>query len=229
MGPRSALLVAALLISTAPVSLAAEAKKDTLAFVVRDWFTAVYEGRFMDECPEGLNLANDEIWWRGLSKKDRARLTDNGLIQNLNRSGIAMRRGAHGEDVCLNPDAVTKPDPEFRTVEGSVSYGANLDGTTDGKATAKSCTHEKFATPDGVKGIDNQLYRLVQERTGRSERQRVARDQRPRHDPHRNYGRQRSPQFGQRDRHLLSLDRSVLAGQYRQGSAVLELPDRCRG
>jgi hypothetical protein len=161
MGLRSTLLAAAFLISATLPSQAAEAKKDTLAFVVRDWFTAVYEGRFMDECPEGLNVANDEVWWRGLTKKDRAKLTDNGLIQNLNRSGIAMRRGAHGEDVCLNPDSLAKPDPEFRTIEGKISYGANLDGTADGKATSRTCGHEKFTAPDGTAGIDNQLYRLV--------------------------------------------------------------------
>ena len=153
------------LASSALPSLAAEAKKNTLAFVVRDWFTAVYESRFMDECPEGLNYSNDELWWRGLSKKDRARLTDNGLIQNLNRSGVAMRRGANGEDVCLNPKALAAPDPSFRLVEGKISYGANLDGTTDGRATAKSCAHKKFTAPDGTPSIDNELYRLDRKST----------------------------------------------------------------
>jgi hypothetical protein len=37
----------------------------------------------------------------------------------------------------------------------------NLDGTEDGHATAKTCAHKKFETPDGQKGIDNQMYRLI--------------------------------------------------------------------
>ena len=139
-------------------SMAAE-QSGTLTFVVRDWFTAMYESRFMDECPEGLNIGNDEYWWRGLSKKDRARLTEDGLVQTLNRHNLAVARGPKGEDVCLIPTLVK--DPPLRVVEGKLAYGDNLDGTTDGRATAKTCKHTKFTTPDGKAGIDNQLYRLV--------------------------------------------------------------------
>ena len=139
-------------------SMAAE-QSGTLTFVVRDWFTAMYESRFMDECPEGLNVGNDEYWWRGLSKKDRARLTEDGLVQTLNRHNLAVARGPKGEDVCLIPTLVK--DPPLRVVEGKLAYGENLDGTTDGHATAKTCKHTKFTTPDGKAGIDNQLYRLV--------------------------------------------------------------------
>ncbi len=132
-----------------------------LAFAVRDWFTSVYESKFMDECPEGLAISGDEVWWRGLNKKDRARLTDNGLIQTLNRWGQAVRRGPNGVDICLNPSASTG-DPVQRIVEGKYSYGADLDGTKDGHATAKSCAHEKFIDAnDDNKLVDNQFYRLV--------------------------------------------------------------------
>jgi len=131
----------------------------TLGFVVRDWFTAIYNSRFVDECPEGLAVSNDEIWWRGLSKEDRARLTDNGLRSNLNRYPTAMRRGPNGENVCLNPTVVT--DPPMNVVEGRYSYGVNLDGDIDGSATTKNCAHENFTHPDGTPGIDNQMYRLI--------------------------------------------------------------------
>ena len=137
----------------------AQAADGRLAFVVRHWFIAQHNSRFADECPEGVSQANDELWWRGLSKKDRAKLTDNGLIQVLDRNPIAMRRGPKGEDVCVNPDVVT--DPPLRIIRGKYSYGANLDGTTDGRATPKTCAHEKFVGLDGTPGIDNQLYRLV--------------------------------------------------------------------
>ena len=38
----------------------------------------------------------------------------------------------------------------------------NLTGTESGDASAKTCKHDKFESPDGkVKGIDNQMYRLL--------------------------------------------------------------------
>jgi hypothetical protein len=131
----------------------------TLGFVVRDWFTAVFNSKFVDECPEGLALSNDEVWWRGLSRQDRARLTRNGLTQQLNRMPTAMRRGPNGENVCLSPTAVR--DPPMRIVEGRYAYGADLDGRSDGGATPKSCPHDNFTHPDGTPGIDNQMYRLI--------------------------------------------------------------------
>ncbi|MFL2769477.1 MAG: hypothetical protein ACJZ9F_00560 [Rhodospirillaceae bacterium] len=131
----------------------------TMGFVVRDWFTAIYNTKFVDECPEGLAISNDEIWWRGLSKEDRAYLTENGLRSNLNRMPTAMRRGPEGENVCLNPTAVL--DPPMRVIEGNYSYGVNLDGNADGQATPNTCSHDNFTHPDGTPGIDNQMYRLI--------------------------------------------------------------------
>jgi hypothetical protein len=130
-----------------------------LAFVVRDWFTSVYNTKFMDECPEGLSTPNDELWWRGLSKEARAKATGDGLVQTLNRMNGAMRRGPKNENVCLHPSVVN--DPPMRIVEGKLSFGFNLDGDTEGKATGKTCAHQNFVHPDGTAGIDNQLYRLL--------------------------------------------------------------------
>ena len=130
-----------------------------MAFVVKDWFTAIYETKFMDECPEGVSTANDEFWWRKLSPAERAKLTGNGMVQALNRFGISVNQGEHKENVCLLPDSVQRP--RMRTVEGKISYGLDLDGTADGRATPKTCAHDNFVGPDGTPGIDNQLYRLI--------------------------------------------------------------------
>lgn len=145
-----------LMVSTAN---AAPPPNRKLGFVVRDWFTAVYETKFMDECPEGLNISNDEYWWRGLSKPDRARLTENGLQTTLNRWGFASHRGPNGANVCINPFVVK--DPPFLTAEGKTSYGIDLDGNKDGSPTAKTCKHENFSGVNGEAGVDNQLYRLL--------------------------------------------------------------------
>lgn len=132
----------------------------TLGFVVQSWMPAVYESKFIDECPAGLNISNDEIWWRSLSKEERSEKTQDGLITTLDRWFIAKSRGPNGEDVCINPEVI-KDDPPLLTVEGAMSFGANLDGNIDGSATPKTCSHENFTSPAGVQGIDNQLYRLI--------------------------------------------------------------------
>lgn len=132
----------------------------TLSFVVQSWLPAVYETKFIDECPAGLNISNDEIWWRSLSKEERSEKTQDGLITTLDRWFLAKNRGPNGEDVCINPEVI-KDDPPLLTVEGETSFGVNLDGNIDGSATPKTCTHENFTSPTGEKGIDNQLYRLI--------------------------------------------------------------------
>ncbi|MFO1426250.1 MAG: hypothetical protein U1F11_04625 [Steroidobacteraceae bacterium] len=134
-------------------------KPRTLGFVITVRNIAMNESRFADECPEGFNPGYDELWWRGLSKQDRARLTDNGLKSRLERYFVAIRRGPHGEDVCMHPDSVK--DPPLLLAEGKESYGMNLDGEEHGAATPKSCPHENFTGLDGTRGVDNQLFRLL--------------------------------------------------------------------
>jgi len=141
-----------------PCATVATAAPRTLGFVITTWNIAAYETRFADECPLGLNPGYDELWWRGLSKPDRAKFTDNGLKSRLERYFVAIRRGPNGEDVCMNPTSVK--DPPLMLVEGEKSYGMDLDGK-DGVATGKSCPHQEFTGLDGTPGVDNQLYRLL--------------------------------------------------------------------
>ncbi len=137
----------------------AVAASKTLGFVITTWNTGLYESKFIDECPQGFNIGYDEIWWRGISKTDRARLTENGLKSRLDRYFNAIRRGPNSEDVCMNPTVVK--DPPLLTVEGKVSYGVNLDGNDDGSANAKTCQHQNFTGLDGTPSVDNQMYRLL--------------------------------------------------------------------
>jgi hypothetical protein len=141
-------------------SQAADPGSRTLGFVVKDWMTAVYETPFIDECPAGLNVSNDEIWWRTLSKQERSEFTQDGLLTTLNRWFKAVRRGPDGEDICINPELITD-DPPLLTVEGPISFGKNLDSNVDGQATRNTCAHDNFMGPNGEAGIDNQMYRLI--------------------------------------------------------------------
>lgn len=158
---RTALLglgVALLVGASAPVQSAGRGKQ-TVGFVVTRWDLAVYETRFGDECPQGLAIGNDELWWRWLSRADKDRLTNGGLVQPVDRRFISVFRGPKGEDVCWNPEIVK--DPPLRTVKGKTAYGFDLDGNVDGAPTAKSCKHETFTGVDGTPGVDNQLYRVM--------------------------------------------------------------------
>ena len=142
------------------VALAAPAAHGrTLGFAVTTWNTAIYESRFMDECPLGLNPGNDEFWWRGLSKEERGTLTENGMITQIERMGISLMRGRNGENVCQTPTSAT--DTLLKTAQGKWSYGVNLDGEVEGKATAKTCAHDNFTGVDDTPGVDNQMFRLL--------------------------------------------------------------------
>lgn len=138
----------------------AEANK--LGFVVESWYTAIYDTEYMEECPEGIAIGNDEIWFNSLTPEEKEIETAAGTLQvlDLPRRPRQYLRGPNNEDVCWHPESVI--DPPMRTVTGKYSYGMNLDGNVDGQATKNSCRHNNFITPDGkVDGVDNQLYRLM--------------------------------------------------------------------
>lgn len=144
--------VALLLFGTSTVQ-AAEQK--TLGFVVTKWNTAMYETLFMDECPEGPNPGNYEIWENSVPPEVRR----NQPLVPFTRLKHVNQRGKNGEDVCVHPTSVD--DPPLKVVEGMFSYGIDLDGESNGQATPKSCAHNNFAGLDGESGIDNQMYRLL--------------------------------------------------------------------
>ena len=144
-----------------PVTATA-AERNKLGFVVESWYTGIYDTEYMEECPEGIVIGNDEIWFNGLSPEQKDIETGSGTLQvlDLPRRPNQYLRGPNGEDVCWHPESVI--DPPMRTITGKYSFGLNLDGNTDGKATPNTCEHGNFQTPDGqVSGVDNQLYRLM--------------------------------------------------------------------
>ncbi len=144
------------------LSVLCAAETNKLGFVVESWYTAIYDTEYMEECPEGIAIGNDEIWFNALSPEEKDRMTEGGTLQvlDLPRRPNSYLRGPNGEDVCWHPETVT--DPPMRIVHGKYSYGMNLDGNSDGSPTENTCEHGNFVSPDGrITGIDNQLYRLM--------------------------------------------------------------------
>ena len=109
------LIIAGAIVGVTMPTAASAAER--LGFVVHEFNIAQYTSRFADECPEGLAAGNDELWWRSLSKQERARRTNNGL----NGTFGTTQRGPKGENVCVNPDAVV--DPPLRIIRGKYAYG----------------------------------------------------------------------------------------------------------
>lgn len=150
-----------LILATASLMLlpASAFAESTLGFVITTWHNAVYETKFIDECPTGLADGNHFYWWNSKTPKARAELTEDGLTNRPFRLRMMLNRGKNGEDICMDPTSIDFPP--IRTVQGQVSFGMNLDGNSDGRPTENTCQHENFTSPAGEPGIDNQFYRVV--------------------------------------------------------------------
>ena len=135
--------------TTQPMSTA-----KTIGFVLSGFdylFYSTKDGK--EECPEGLVYTSKQNWLAQFPTRSARKA-------HFDRCGGMDNRGPNCENVLINPESAHDPLP-FREVKGQKSYGVNLDGTEDGRASATTCAHEKFVHPDGTRGIDNQFYRLL--------------------------------------------------------------------
>jgi len=121
----------------------------TIGLAVTDMRWALYETpNAKEECPAGVQVA-PVVQFKAMPGAPAERLQKYGYEYSF--------FGPNGENAEYDPLAVTDPLPwkELQTKNG---YGLNLDGTTDGHATAKTCKHEKFTSPEGEQ-VDNQFAR----------------------------------------------------------------------
>ncbi len=111
----------------------------TIAYLVTDFFWTTYESPDgKEECPQGFNPWGPREQFKALFPDDGTKRTE--LETHLAR-----------EIAGWFPD--TKPDTfPFYEVAGTKSYGMNLDGKIG---------PNDFTSPDGEKGIDNELYRVI--------------------------------------------------------------------
>jgi hypothetical protein len=122
------------------VSPGEEALKNRgIAYVMTDNQWAVYQTpEAKEECPQGLSK------W-GPRERFKAMFPDDGTKRTLKETQIAL------EGSIWNP--APGPDKfEYVLAGGTISHGLNLDG----KIGAND-----FTSPDGQKGVDNQLFRVI--------------------------------------------------------------------
>lgn len=139
---RAALLAGAAAL-TAPLAAQAEdvaPENGTIGYIVTDFEWAVYLTQdSKEECADGLNP------W-GPREQFKALYPEDGTKRTVKDTHMAF------EIAGWFPDADTPDKFPFYEITGKKSYGLNLDGKVDAN---------DFVTPDGLPGIDNELYRVI--------------------------------------------------------------------
>jgi hypothetical protein len=111
-------------------------------------------------CPHGLTQA---------TRLDEALRSMRSLQGPARAAAFARLRTeliASSGPTCVHPDQAA-PDEGQRMVEGGATiaaHGIDLDGQTaraNGRAAPGTCAHDDFRGLDGVRGVDNQWFRVV--------------------------------------------------------------------
>lgn len=136
-----AVAIAALTLLGAGVACAADAtapKDETIAYVLTDLHWGIYESADgKTECPQGFNEGNREQF--------KKLFPDDGQKRTL--VDTQLRREIDGWYPTTAPDQFV-----FHEAGGPTAYGLNLDGKVGSN---------DFTSPEGEKGVDNQLYRVL--------------------------------------------------------------------
>jgi hypothetical protein len=139
----------------------------TRSYVVeRFTYAMYYDADFQKVCPQGWLPNLEEAFLQSISPEERTRLmTPENATERSRIFRGEFTEGTSGEDLCSNPKSFER-DPRYplmldHAVQSKVAYGLNLDGNSNGSATAKSCKHQKFESPKGELGIDNQTFRAL--------------------------------------------------------------------
>ncbi len=154
----SILLCGAVLVGAAaplPAAAASSASRGssgkTIGLVLTDMRYALRETPgAKEECAGGLQ-ANEIAQFKATP----------GHFEHMHKfGGNTQNRGPNGELANYIPLMVQDPLP-WAEMTAKVGYGVNLDGTQDGRATAKSLAHEKLTDPVTGEKVDNQMARVL--------------------------------------------------------------------
>lgn len=111
-------------------------KNGTIGYVMTHKFWSVYETPNKTECPQGMNDGPREQFKKLFSDGKK-------------RSIVEAQLKREGEQWHPTKDPEKFP---YLEAQGNVSIGLNLDGKVGPK---------DYTSPEGEKGIDNQLYRVI--------------------------------------------------------------------
>lgn len=128
-----------------------------MGFVVEEFIPPIISGK--EACPDGPVLKVRDAYLASLPSAERERLSRKENEAELKRLWQATVFGRNGSNVCSQPEMFDRP--LIRTVQSPLAWGLDLDGD-EGQGTGGSngCAQQDFTSPTGVKGIDNQEYRV---------------------------------------------------------------------
>jgi hypothetical protein len=145
-------------ITAEPAKLVPAPKAGQTKVFLITWFSAVADAS-QDQCPK-VNAKPSQADYYALMSKERAdeqraRLKDKG---GANTTVLAYR-GPDEMNVTMLPGIVA--DPGFVEPAVDVVRGFNLDGDDGSGATPAGVRkHKNYRSPDGQRGIDNQLFAI---------------------------------------------------------------------
>lgn len=133
---------------------------ETLGFAFTYFWFSVHETPL--DCPDGYAMALRDVAIMHLPKAEQTHLLKAENRSTYYKMGYALsakRMKDHdGASICNIPNVYD--DPEHRVVQSGVSYGRDLDGVSS-EGDDATCGTTDFVSPDGVQGVDNELYRVL--------------------------------------------------------------------
>lgn len=139
--------------------MAAPPANGELGFVFSVFTPAIYPG-MKENCPDGWANLVRENYLTTLPPAEQKRLLDPANEAEFTERWKAYAVGPNHMNICTNYDQMEHPIQ--KTVQGGISYGLNLDGGSSGPPSDPYvCGHQKFTSPTGETGIDNQAYRAL--------------------------------------------------------------------
>jgi hypothetical protein len=137
----------------------------TKGVVVTAMEYATHDGGPAD-CPGGLAMSSKDYYLQNLPPAERERLSKGENVKELFKllyaPGGNLGPGKRTHNQCADPTDFQ--GPPLPTIQGAVADGMNLDGrneSTPGDAAPNTCAHQKFTSPTGAPGIDNQFWRAM--------------------------------------------------------------------
>jgi hypothetical protein len=115
-------------------------------------------------CPNGRSLGYRQTFER-TPEGQRREGEPAADYDNRMNAGAFKLATLNGQNLCSKPE-LGPADPNYRTMDASnvIAFGIDLDGQDskrNGRATAGLCAHDDFAGANGVRGIDNQMLRVL--------------------------------------------------------------------
>jgi hypothetical protein len=161
---------AAVLAACAATILPAAASAETGGAETKGYVLTTFEWVANDDlkadCPDGLAMSSKDYYLQNLPPAERERLSkgdhEKEIFAALYAPGGFKGPGVRTHNQCADP--MDFEGPPLVTVQNTVAPGMNLDGrqsSKPGDAAPNTCAHEKFTSPAGEAGIDNQLWRAV--------------------------------------------------------------------